>query len=168
MQNSKLLRQTSWYACDRLAFNISNILCGRIFRKQLRRQARERRQYVYSKSLEAQQRQTFERKRKLKDALATGKALPTEMRKDAKDLGRDLAFDEAQSGEPVKNVIPGYSIQYIIYTEPTTHIDNEYSRAGVQDPKIIITTSRDPSSKLQQFAKVCRFPCHSALISLTV
>ena len=39
-------------------------------------------------------------------------------------------------------------------TEPTTHIDNEYSRAGVQDPKIVITTSRDPSSKLLQFAKV--------------
>lgn len=40
------------------------------------------------------------------------------------------------------------------FTEPTTHIDNEYSRAGIQDPKIIITTSRDPSSKLLQFAKV--------------
>lgn len=39
-------------------------------------------------------------------------------------------------------------------TEPSTHIDNEYSRAGVNDPKIMITTSRDPSSKLLQFAKV--------------
>lgn len=38
--------------------------------------------------------------------------------------------------------------------EPSTHIDNEYSRAGVNDPKIMITTSRDPSSKLLQFAKV--------------
>jgi U3 small nucleolar ribonucleoprotein protein IMP4 len=37
--------------------------------------------------------------------------------------------------------------------DPLTHIDNEYSRAG--DPKIVITTSRDPSSKLLQFAKVC-------------
>jgi hypothetical protein len=26
--------------------------------------------------------------------------------------------------------------------------------AGVEDPKIMITTSRDPSSKLKQFAKV--------------
>ena len=42
-------------------------------------------------------------------------------------------------------------------TEPTTHIDNEYSRAGVQDPKIVITTSRDPSSKLLQFSKVRSF-----------
>lgn len=37
--------------------------------------------------------------------------------------------------------------------EPSTHIDDEYSRAGIMDPKIVITTSRDPSSKLLQFAK---------------
>ena len=65
---------------------------------KLRRQARERRQYIYAKSLEAQERQTYDRKRKLKDALASGKPLPTELRNSAKDLGRDLAFDEAQSG----------------------------------------------------------------------
>lgn len=41
-----------------------------------------------------------------------------------------------------------------VFLDPTTHIDNEYSRAGVQDPKIVITTSRDPSSKLLQFSKV--------------
>lgn len=65
---------------------------------QIRRQARERRQYIYAKSLEAQERQTYDRKRKLKDALASGKPLPTELRNSAKDLGRDFAFDEAQSG----------------------------------------------------------------------
>lgn len=64
----------------------------------LRRQARERRQYVYTKSLESQERQTFERKRQLKDALAAGKALPTELKKDARNIGKDLAFDEAQIG----------------------------------------------------------------------
>ncbi|KAI0082585.1 Brix-domain-containing protein [Panus rudis PR-1116 ss-1] len=103
----------------------------------LRRQTRERRQYIYAKSLEAQERQTYERKRQLKDALASGKALPTELKKQAKDLGRDLAFDEAQA-------------------EPSSHIDNEYSRAGILDPKIVVTTSRDPSSKLLQFAKEMR------------
>ena len=53
---------------------------------------------MYAKSLEVQERQTFERKRQLRDALASGKALPTELRKDAKDLGKDLVFDEAQNG----------------------------------------------------------------------
>lgn len=64
---------------------------------QLRRQARERRQYVYAKSLEAQERQTYERKQQLKESLATGK-LPTELKKSAKELGKDLAYDEAQAG----------------------------------------------------------------------
>ncbi|KJA29956.1 hypothetical protein HYPSUDRAFT_31994 [Hypholoma sublateritium FD-334 SS-4] len=103
----------------------------------IRRQIRERRQYVYAKSLEAQERQTYDRKQQLKESLASGKALPTELKKSAKSLGKDLAFDEAQD-------------------DPTTHIDNEYSRAGVQDPKIVITTSRDPSSKLLQFSKELR------------
>ncbi|GJJ08875.1 hypothetical protein Clacol_003095 [Clathrus columnatus] len=103
----------------------------------LRRQIRERRQYIYAKSLEAQERQTFERKQKVKDALATGKNLPTELRRDAKSLAKDLPFDEAQAA-------------------PITHVDNEYSRAGILDPKIVVTTSRDPSSKLVQFAKEIR------------
>lgn len=38
--------------------------------------------------------------------------------------------------------------------DPTDHVDDEYSRAGVYDPKILLTTSRDPSSKLLQFSKV--------------
>jgi U3 small nucleolar ribonucleoprotein protein IMP4 len=61
-------------------------------------QARERRQYVYAKSLEAQERQTYERKQQLKDALASGKALPTELRKQSRELGKDLALDGAQAG----------------------------------------------------------------------
>lgn len=31
--------------------------------------------------------------------------------------------------------------------------DDEYRWAGVEDPKVIITTSHDPSSKLKQFSK---------------
>lgn len=33
-------------------------------------------------------------------------------------------------------------------------IDDEYRWAGTKDPKIIITTSHDPSSRLKVFAKV--------------
>ncbi|CAE7134159.1 unnamed protein product [Rhizoctonia solani] len=103
----------------------------------IRRQARERREYIYRKNQEAQERQTYERKQTLKDALASGKQLPTELRKDAAELGKVMTMDESQ-------------------VEPTTHIDDEYSRAGIMDPKIVITTSRDPSSKLLQFAKEMR------------
>ncbi len=30
---------------------------------------------------------------------------------------------------------------------PRSHIDDEYAHAGERDPKILITTSRDPSSR---------------------
>lgn len=37
---------------------------------------------------------------------------------------------------------------------PRSHIDDEYAYASQRDPKILITTSRDPSAPLIQFAKV--------------
>jgi U3 small nucleolar ribonucleoprotein protein IMP4 len=40
--------------------------------------------------------------------------------------------------------------------EVTTHIDDEYAWAGVEDPKIMVTTSHSPSSRLKQFAKELR------------
>lgn len=69
-----------------------------------------------------------------------GKTIPTELKAHASELRRDLTHDEAQA-------------------EPTTHMDDEYAYAGAKDPKILITTSRDPSSRLQQFAKVCPYLC---------
>lgn len=33
-------------------------------------------------------------------------------------------------------------------------MDDEYARAGIRDPKIFITTSRKPSSRLTKFVKV--------------
>ena len=33
-------------------------------------------------------------------------------------------------------------------------MDDEYGWAGVEDPKVVITTSHSPSSRLKQFAKV--------------
>ncbi|PWN47810.1 putative IMP4-component of the U3 small nucleolar ribonucleo protein [Violaceomyces palustris] len=104
----------------------------------LRRQARERREYIYKKALESKEKQIYERKQKIREALASGKPLPPELRgKEAEELGRDLNLDSAQA-------------------EPASSIDDEYSRAGQYDPKILITTSRDPSSRLTQFAKEVR------------
>jgi hypothetical protein len=66
---------------------------------QLRRQARERREYLFKKSHEAQERSIFERKQRIKDLVASGKQLPTELRNDARTIGKDLVLDEAQTGE---------------------------------------------------------------------
>ena len=43
---------------------------------------------------------------------------------------------------------------YVLFLGLTTSVDDEYKWGGVEDPKIMVTTSRDPSSKLKQFAKV--------------
>jgi len=101
----------------------------------LRRQARERREYIYRKSIETKERNIEERKRKLKDALENNKVIPTEIQKDALDLQEKLEFDDA-GGEGVKS-----------------HVDDEYKWIGVEDPKIVVTTSRDPGAKLKEFAK---------------
>ncbi|XP_039020013.1 U3 small nucleolar ribonucleoprotein protein IMP4-like isoform X1 [Hibiscus syriacus] len=40
---------------------------------------------------------------------------------------------------------------------PKSHIDDEYANATVRDPKILLTTSRDPSAPLVQFVKELKF-----------
>lgn len=104
----------------------------------LRRQTRERREYIYKKALESKEKQIYERKQQIREALASGKPLPAELRgKEAELLGKDLNLDAAQDA-------------------PGSSIDDEYSRAGTYDPRVLVTTSRDPSSRLTQFAKEVR------------
>ncbi|KAN0063232.1 snoRNA-binding rRNA-processing protein imp4 [Thecaphora frezii] len=104
----------------------------------LRRQTRERREYIYKKALEAKEKQIYERKQRIREALASGKPIPQDLKgKEAELLGKDLNLDAAQE-------------------LPSQSIDDEYSRAGQYDPKVLITTSRDPSSRLTQFAKELR------------
>jgi hypothetical protein len=54
---------------------------------------------IYQREREIQERQTFHRKQQLKGALASGKIIPTELRRDSVKLGKDLQFDDAQVGE---------------------------------------------------------------------
>lgn len=103
----------------------------------LRRQTRERREYIFKKSQESQERAVYERKQRIKDLLAQGKTLPTELREEARKGAKDLVLDEAQA-------------------DPKSHIDDEYAKVGTYDPKIVVTTSRSPSSRLMQFSKELR------------
>ncbi|XP_071082580.1 U3 small nucleolar ribonucleoprotein protein IMP4-like isoform X2 [Haliotis cracherodii] len=101
----------------------------------LRRQARLRREYIYRKSIEERERTIHEKKQKIKQSLEENKIVPVDLRKDAVYLEKTLDWD----GDGADGL--------------TTHVDDEYKWAGVEDPKIMITTARDPSSKLKQFAK---------------
>ncbi len=70
---------------------------------------------------------------------AAGKAIPTELRDDEEALRRELEIED------VTGAGPGAA--------PHSHVDDEYALVGVRDPKLFITSSRDPSSRLTQFVK---------------
>lgn len=97
----------------------------------IRKQARERREYLYRKSLQLKEAALTEKRQQLKAALALGKPLSKDLAEDDQ-LQKDFIYDESEQ----------------------TEVDDEYSTlSGIADPKVIITTSRDPSVKLLQFSK---------------
>eukprot|EP01086_Lenisia_limosa_P006211 TRINITY_DN24887_c0_g1_i1.p1 TRINITY_DN24887_c0_g1~~TRINITY_DN24887_c0_g1_i1.p1 ORF type:complete len:313 (+),score=67.36 TRINITY_DN24887_c0_g1_i1:80-940(+) len=101
----------------------------------IRRHARLRREYIFRKGLEGSEREEYEKKAKLKAALDKGVTVPTELITEARSLKEKIDQEDEGHEDMLKMQ------------------DYEYSRAGVSDPAILITTSRDPSSKLSQFAK---------------
>jgi len=83
-----------------------------------RRQTRLRREYIYRKSLEGQEKTAYEQKRVIREALAAGKPLPTEVR---------ASYDKLRSQVDAEDIA----------TEtPKTHVDNEYGDAGLLEPKV--------------------------------
>mmetsp|Transcript_4119 Transcript_4119/g.6868 ORF Transcript_4119/g.6868 Transcript_4119/m.6868 type:complete len:283 (+) Transcript_4119:59-907(+) len=100
----------------------------------LRRNARLRREYLYNKSVEAKERSMADRKRKVKEALEGDRPVPTELRGELDMLKAEIELDGVPNTDELG-------------------IDSEYANAGVEDPKILMTTSHDPSSKLTQFLK---------------
>ncbi|XP_027203696.2 U3 small nucleolar ribonucleoprotein IMP4 [Dermatophagoides pteronyssinus] len=101
----------------------------------IQRQQRLRREYLIRKSQEEQKRAITEKKQRLQQALQQRKKIPTDLKNDALSLQNTLEWDD-QASELV-----------------TSHEDDEYRWAGIEDPKVVITTSRDPSSRLKMFAK---------------
>lgn len=104
----------------------------------IRREIRLRKEFLLKKQQEAQATQRDEKKRKLKSALDTNKRIPTEIVRESRELHHELEMDINPLGEE---------------GEKKAWFDDEYGNIGVSDPKVCITTSRDPSSRLKQFAK---------------
>lgn len=104
----------------------------------VRRNVRLRREYLYRKGLEGKERALYDHKQQLKEAIRSGKAIPTELRSAEKSLRHEMEYDDEA------------------HEKPLNHIDDEYKNAGMFDPKIAITTSREPSSRLKQFAQEIR------------
>ncbi|MES1902031.1 MAG: snoRNA-binding rRNA-processing protein imp4, partial [Paramarteilia canceri] len=104
----------------------------------LKRDIRKRKEYVYRKSIEIQNEAIAKKKKLIKEAIETGQDLPSEVRDDAIELAKQMQFDDdAADGA-------------------NDHLDDEYRLAGIEDPKIVVTTSSKPSRALKQFSKeVC-------------
>ncbi|CAD5122850.1 DgyrCDS11252 [Dimorphilus gyrociliatus] len=104
----------------------------------LRRQTRLRREFIYRKSIEDRERTIRDKKQKLKSAVDNNKMIDGTLRKQAIELDNATAWDD-EGGEGT-----------------TSTQDDEYRWAGVSDPKLVLTTARDPSVRLKQFAKEMR------------
>ncbi|KAL1874404.1 hypothetical protein VTK73DRAFT_330 [Phialemonium thermophilum] len=103
-----------------------------------RRQARQRRDYLYRQALLLREAEISEKRAKLKASLATGKPLDPSIAND-KQLRKDLQYDESQPDAV------------------DLDLDDEYQAlSGVVEPRVLVTTARDPSSRLNAFSKEIR------------
>lgn len=104
----------------------------------MRRTARLRREYLYKKSLEGKEREEFDRKERVRAALASGAPLPGDLRADAEALKATADLEDARTAQL------------------RSHVDDEYASAAFRDPRVCVITSRDPSSRLRAFAAEVR------------
>ncbi|KAH8170656.1 brix domain-containing protein [Sarocladium implicatum] len=107
----------------------------------IRRQTRERRDYLYRRALLLRDAEISEKRAKLRAALASGKPLDPTIAND-KALRKDYQYDESAAD---------------LTTNEQLDLDDEYAQlSGIVEPRVLVTTSRDPSSRLSSFAKEIR------------
>lgn len=99
---------------------------------------RLRKEFLERKQHERVHDAIAQRKAQFRDAMETGTPLPGHLKKDAVTLKKFSELDDE------------------LTKVPTSTVDDEYARAGVEDPKILVTTSRNASQKLLEFAKEVR------------
>ncbi|KAI0146182.1 anticodon-binding protein [Xylariaceae sp. FL1272] len=107
----------------------------------IRKNARARRDFLYRKALLLRDAEISEKRAKLRASLASGRPLDHSIAQDTQ-LRKDYAYDESA---PDRTVQEGLDL------------DDEYAQlSGITDPRVLITTSRDPSTRLQAFSKEIR------------
>ena len=113
-----------------------------------RRQARQRRDYLYRRALTLQQAEVAAKRSALKTSLATGKPLDPHIAND-KTLRADYKYDETIADRTAEDELD---------------LDDEYAHlSGIVDPRILVSTSRDPSTRLGTFAKEIRLLLPTAI-----
>ncbi|XP_065371048.1 U3 small nucleolar ribonucleoprotein protein IMP4 [Calliphora vicina] len=102
----------------------------------LRRQARLRREYLYQKAKESRQNKTRAKKNKIEQSVHQNTYIHGDVQRDAIQIQENLKYDTI--------------------VENSNTFDDEYRYAGREDPKIMITTSHEPSARLKMFVKELR------------
>ncbi|KAJ8715776.1 hypothetical protein PYW07_010258 [Mythimna separata] len=114
------------------------------------KQARLRREYLYRKSVEDKQKNIQAKKDQLKRCLEENIPIHGDLRKEALTLQKRIDYED--KGPERAAVIGSFSGG----ANTQSSQDDEYRYAGVEDPKIMITTSREPSARLKMFVKELR------------
>ncbi|KAJ8920086.1 hypothetical protein NQ315_011741 [Exocentrus adspersus] len=115
----------------------------------LRRQARLRREYLYRKTIEDRQKSIQAKKDQIKRSLDQNVPIHGDLQKKALHYAKKITWEDAGPEAAVQ--LGAESGGALANSQ-----DDEYRYAGVVDPKIVITTSRDPSARLKQFVKELR------------
>uniref|UniRef100_A0A7S1GC65 Brix domain-containing protein n=1 Tax=Bicosoecida sp. CB-2014 TaxID=1486930 RepID=A0A7S1GC65_9STRA len=117
----------------------------------LRRGIRQRKEYLYRRGLEGEARSKYEAKQAVREALRDGRPIPTELRGQEAELRREIEAEDGATGAR-----PGALGATEVGRAARSALDDEYALAGVADPRVCVTTSHSPSSRLKQFAKEVR------------
>ncbi|KAL0478181.1 U3 small nucleolar ribonucleoprotein IMP4 [Acrasis kona] len=110
--------------------------------KIIRKNARLRREYLYKRSVQLEERERLDRKIRVREALEKGLPLSDkDLEKEAmeKEYGFDHLFN---LNDKQKKEI---------------QLDNEYATAGASDPKILLTSAHDPSDRMKRFLKEVKY-----------
>ncbi|AAZ11840.1 U3 small nuclear ribonucleoprotein (snRNP), putative [Trypanosoma equiperdum] len=99
---------------------------------------RQRKEFLERRQNEHVHAAIYTKKEQFRDAIQNATPLPGHLRKDALALKKFSELDDDQT-----KVLQ-------------TTVDDEYAKAGVEDPHVLVTTSREPSQKLLEFAKEVR------------
>jgi U3 small nucleolar ribonucleoprotein protein IMP4 len=78
-----------------------------------KRDVRLRREYLYRKSLESKEQALAENKKKLKAAIAAGKSIPTELRKDEKRLRHEVELEDANTALVATHEDDEYELSFV-------------------------------------------------------
>lgn len=99
----------------------------------LRRNIRLRKEYLYLKKVEEEKKQYAEKIKSIKESYAKHKKIKSELRDEENELRKKMdLFDQRTIDR---------------------NMDDEYFFCGIENPRVLITTSRNPSSQLDNFAK---------------